>query len=114
HVRHEQPALPGLRPLLARRQVAPGLELGRQVRAQLLRAESVRLALLLAPRGLLRAQRIEARLVELLDEVHVPPRRRREVARVVVRDGAEVEALGRQVVPLLARDLARLAADADG
>src|SRR5690606_958083 len=89
-VRHEQPPLPGLRPLLARGQVAPGLEFGGRL-----------------------APRLEARLVELLDEHHVSPRRGREVTRVVVRDAGEVEAVRRQVVALLARDLDRVGGAAE-
>src|SRR4051794_36516189 len=48
----------------------------------------------------------------LLDEGHVPPRIGTQALGVVVRPAAEVEAVVGDVVPLLARHLARLAADA--
>src|SRR3954465_2352830 len=50
-----------------------------------------------------------------LDEAHVAPGRCRQRARVVVRAALlELRAVGGQVVPLLARHLAGLAADAHG
>ena len=49
----------------------------------------------------------------LLDERHVAPRVRAELARVVVGVPGEREAVLGHEVPLLARHLARLAADAD-
>ncbi len=56
---------------------------------------------------------LEARRLHLLDEAHVPPGRGRERPRVVVRQRGEVGRLRRQLVPLLAGHLARLAADAE-
>src|SRR5205823_3959858 len=47
-----------------------------------------------------------------LDELHVPPRRVSERDGVVVREAGEVVAIARYLVPLLARDLACLASDA--
>src|SRR4029453_2683814 len=49
----------------------------------------------------------------LLDERDVAPRGRVQLARVVERFAGPREPVGREHVPLLARDLARLAADAD-
>src|SRR6266446_10806332 len=57
------------------------------------------------------------RAVELLDELDVPPVRAVELARVVVavaRHFRHAAVCGRQLVPVFARDLARLAADTDG
>src|SRR4029077_6381628 len=54
-------------------------------------------------------------LAELLDELHVTPVDAVEPLRIVVavpRQHATPAVRGRQLVPLLARDLARLAADA--
>src|SRR6476646_5565621 len=48
---------------------------------------------------------------ELLDELHVAPRRGRQLAGVVVAVAGPREAVRRELVPLLARDLACLAAD---
>src|SRR5207248_4964163 len=50
----------------------------------------------------------------LLDKGDVTPRAPVQLARVVVRLARPDEAVLRQDVPFLARDLARLAADADG
>ena len=52
-------------------------------------------------------------VADLLLERDVPPGRRREVAGVVVAVAGEVEAVGGELVPLLAGHLARLAADAE-
>src|SRR5207245_4225979 len=65
------------------------------------------------------AQRLSVLVVEpqrllLLDERDVPPRVRAERRRVVVRLAGKDEPVLRNEIPLLARDLARLAADADG
>ena len=49
----------------------------------------------------------------LLDEGHVTPRAGTECARVVVGQPEQVQAVLGDDVPLLARDLARLAADAE-
>jgi hypothetical protein len=49
----------------------------------------------------------------LLDELHVPPGCMAEAARVVVARAEEIEVIGGEAVPLLARNLARLAADAE-
>src|SRR5262249_57954218 len=51
---------------------------------------------------------------DLLDELHVAPRSGRELAGVVVAVASPVQAICREQVPLLARDLTRLAADAHG
>src|SRR5207247_136434 len=55
-------------------------------------------------------------LVELLDELDVPPVDAVEFSRVVVAVAAhlpDAAVLGRELVPVLAGDFARLAADAD-
>src|SRR5206468_8649621 len=57
------------------------------------------------------------RAIELLDELDVPPMDTVELARVVVavaRHLADTAILGGQLIPVLAGDLARFAADADG
>src|SRR6266545_5499297 len=57
------------------------------------------------------------RAVELLDELDVPPVRAVELARVVVavaRHFRHAAVRGRQLIPVFARHLARLAADTDG
>src|SRR5207253_11460122 len=48
----------------------------------------------------------------LLDELDVPPGRRAQRAGVVIAVASQREAVGGQLIPLLARHLARLAADA--
>src|SRR5262249_42079462 len=53
-------------------------------------------------------------LADLFDELHVTPRGGRELAGVVVAVAGPVKAIGREQVPLLTRDLARLTADAHG
>src|SRR5258706_689283 len=56
------------------------------------------------------------RAVELLDELDMPPVRAVELARVVVtvaRHFRHAAVCGRQLIPVFARDLARLAADTD-
>ena len=50
----------------------------------------------------------------LFNKHHVPPGGRAEVSRVVVRVSRPNEAVVRHLVPFLARDLARFAADAHG
>jgi len=50
----------------------------------------------------------------LFHEADVPPRRCGEMQGVIVALPAPVHPVGRQGVPLLARDLARFAADTDG
>ena len=47
-----------------------------------------------------------------LDEFDVTPGRRAELAGIVVRIAAEIEAVVRYTVPFFARDFARLASDA--
>src|SRR5262249_35307003 len=54
-----------------------------------------------------------AALGQLLDELHVPPGGGRERAGVVVAVAGPLEAVGGELVPLLAGDFAGLAADAD-
>src|SRR4029077_20872536 len=49
----------------------------------------------------------------LLHELHVAPRRVAEGERVVVRESAPSEPVVGDLIPLLARDFARLAADAE-
>src|SRR5919204_4269648 len=73
----------------------------------------------LLPRGLLDpgigcGLRDAADLHPLLDEGHVAPAVGAELRRVVVRGTGESLRIVRDVVPLLAGDLARLASDADG
>jgi hypothetical protein len=50
---------------------------------------------------------------ELLNELHMAPGCRRQFIRVVVAVAGPVKAIRRQLIPLLARYLARLAADAN-
>src|SRR5581483_7550338 len=69
-----------------------GRELPRHVRRRIAAVSRVRLA---------------------LDELHMAPRGVAESRGVVVRERREDEAVGRDFVPLLARDFARLAADAE-
>ena len=69
---------------------------------------SVRIGSWLATRGA-----AACRVGKLLDEFDMPPGRGGKLAGVVVAVAGEVEAVGGELVPLLARDLARLAADAD-
>src|SRR5690606_11558984 len=67
------------------------------------------------PVGLERAHRRGApplAVADALDEGDMPPGRATEVARVVVAVASEPELVHRQLVPLLAGDLAGLAADA--
>src|ERR1043166_3069195 len=56
---------------------------------------------------------VEAQGLRLLDECDVTPRIGAELARVVVAVAGPLEPVLRDEVPLLAGDLARLAADAD-
>src|SRR3954447_9705876 len=57
--------------------------------------------------------RLARPLVDLLLERDVPPRGRTEEARVVIRVSGELKPVRRQLVPLLARHLTRLAPDAE-
>src|SRR5690606_22087670 len=56
------------------------------------------------------------RLIELLDELHVPPRGAAQPHGVVVAESTQLPGLfrGGKLIPVLAADLARLAPDADG
>src|SRR5262249_19576786 len=54
------------------------------------------------------------RLAELLDELHMPPGCGRELLRMIVTVARPAETVRGELVPLLAGDLAGLAADADG
>jgi hypothetical protein len=90
------------------------VELGPDQRAGRARVEAAGVRAVLAhvghedPRG-----RRRLLVGQQLDEPDVPPRRRAElVGEVVGRARLELGLLGGQVVPLLARDLARLAPDA--
>src|SRR5205823_9987847 len=88
-----------------------GAELGAEDRARRADVEAARVRAVLAH---VRAhQPPEVLLDLLLDEGDVPPGVRVELAGVVVRVAGPDEAVLREHVPLLARDLARLAADAD-
>src|SRR5690348_281828 len=97
-----------------------GIELGAENRARRTRFETRRVAAMLAdvahhePVTLERLHRVDALAVfaHTLDEFHMSPRVRRELARVVVAHARQPQPVGGQVVPLLARDLARFAADA--
>src|SRR5262245_60983068 len=51
---------------------------------------------------------------ELLDELHMAPGRRRQLVRVVVAVAGPVEPIRGQLVPLLARHLARFTSDTHG
>src|SRR5256884_7974701 len=51
-------------------------------------------------------------MTELLDESHVSPRRVRKHRRVVIAVAGPLKTIRRKLVPLLTRDLARFAADA--
>src|SRR5205823_4715881 len=53
------------------------------------------------------------RVGDPLDERDVPPGGGAEIASVVVAEAGEAQVVHRQLVPLLAGDLARLAADAE-
>ena len=58
------------------------------------------------------ARELRLDAVHLLDERDVPPGRGSEPVRIVVRIAAQRVPVGGQLVPLLARDLTRFAADA--
>src|SRR5690606_22720109 len=60
-----------------------------------------------------RPRDLGAEALLLLEELHVPPRRGAERVAVIVGAGLPIDAIGRDAIPFLTGDLARLAPDAD-